>query len=143
MYALASAHIAAILLNWREDSLILRQRIRNKKTSSPTFGKVVRIARILVVVGAFILVDLISIISSYVNNVMNSTSYTAHGSGVVMGLLVGLIILKNRRVEHWETWLRISSCCLAVLLLIVFLILNIVLDQNVKSPEIECDYFLL
>ena len=28
VYALASAHIAAILLNWKEDSLILRQRLR-------------------------------------------------------------------------------------------------------------------
>ena len=28
VYALASAHIAALLLNWKEDSLILRQRLR-------------------------------------------------------------------------------------------------------------------
>ena len=78
MYALASAHIAALLLNWKEDSLILRQRIRylgllyiirlfqlnpseesgpqrkmfrNKKLAAPTFGKVVRLARVLVVAG--------------------------------------------------------------------------------------------
>ena len=35
----------------------------------------------------------------------NSTSYTAHMSGVLMGVLVGLTILKNRRVEHWEGYL--------------------------------------
>ena len=28
VYALASAHIATIILNWKEDSLILRQRLR-------------------------------------------------------------------------------------------------------------------
>ena len=29
VYALASAHIATIVLNWKEDSLILRQRLRS------------------------------------------------------------------------------------------------------------------
>ena len=31
VYALVAAHLAGLLLNWREDSLILRQRIRNKE----------------------------------------------------------------------------------------------------------------
>ena len=59
VYALACAHIAAILLNWREDSLILRQRLRNKKATSPTFGKIVRVGRVLVV-GGIIGVDIVT-----------------------------------------------------------------------------------
>ena len=113
--------------------------------------------------GAFILVDIISIVTSYVKDEPNSTSYIAHGSGmvivskstllshistdlgVIMGLLVGLIILDNRRVQHWETWLRIASCVLAAILLLVFLILNIVLEHivDIEDTNTECDEFLL
>ena len=49
VYALSCAHLAAILLNWREDSLIIRQRLRKRKATSPTFGKIVRIGRIMIV----------------------------------------------------------------------------------------------
>jgi len=126
VYALASAHIATIVLNWKEDSLILRQRLRKRKNSSPTFGKVVRVARILIVIG-LPLVDLITWLSNLVTGNTNSTSYLAHLSGVVMGLLVGLVILRNRRVEFWETWLRILCCLTASATILVLIILNIVL----------------
>ena len=62
-----------------------------------------------------------------------------------MGLLVGLIILDNRKVQHWETWLRTASCVLAAILLLVFLILNIMLEYivDIDDTSTECKDFLL
>ena len=34
----------------------------------------------------------------------SSISHLAHLVGAVVGLLVGLVLLRNRRVEHWQTW---------------------------------------
>ena len=85
-----------------------------------------RVARILIVIG-LPLVDLITWLSNLVTGNTNSTSYLAHLSGVVMGLLVGLVILRNRRVEFWETWLRILCCLTASATILVLIILNIVL----------------
>ena len=77
MYALACAHIATLVLNWREDSLILRQRLRDNKETAPVFGGVVRLARLLVV-GGILAVD---VVTSLVNTGHSSTSYEAHLSG--------------------------------------------------------------
>jgi len=143
VYALASAHVAALLLNWKEDSLILRQRIRNKKSSSPTFGKIVRVARILIVVG-ILSVDVITVISNYVQGESSSTSYTAHLSGVIMGVLVGVVMLKNRRVQHWERWLIVLSWVSAAIIITALVILNIVFaDQSTNTMNsIICDKYI-
>ena len=137
MYALACAHMATLLLNWREDSLILRQRLSNNKASAPVFGKVVRLARLLVVMGILS----VDIITSLVNSGPSSTSYEAHLSGSVMGVVVGVVILKNRRVQHWEVWLRAGCCVLAGGLLLVGVITNIFYVETVRD-EFKCEHFI-
>ena len=137
MYALACAHIATLLLNWREDSLILRQRLSNNKASAPVFGKVVRLARLLVVMGILS----VDIITSLVSSGPSSTSYEAHLSGSVMGCVVGVVLLKNRRVQHWEVWLRAGCCVLAGGLLLVGVITNIFYVQTVRT-DFNCEYFI-
>eukprot|EP00092_Neocalanus_flemingeri_P000928 GFUD01000987.1.p1 GENE.GFUD01000987.1~~GFUD01000987.1.p1 ORF type:complete len:434 (-),score=96.97 GFUD01000987.1:48-1175(-) len=127
VYAIACAHLAAILLNWKEDSLILRQRMRNKKVSSPTFGKVVRVGRVLVV-GGILCVDAVTAISSSLSGEVNTTSYTAHVAGVAMGMLVGVVMLKNRRVQFWEQWLRAACCVLAGTFILVMIVVNIFME---------------
>jgi len=143
VYAIACAHLAAILLNWKEDSLILRQRLRNKKASSPTFGKVVRIGRVLVV-GGILGVDVVTAISTSLSGQENTTSYTAHVSGVVMGLLVGVVMLKNRRVQFWEQWLRLACCILAGLALLLMIVINISMPGKflpTSYDDVECGQF--
>jgi len=84
-------------------------------------------------------------IINYFQGEGNSTSYTAHMSGVVMGILVGLTILKNRRVEHWEKYLIVASLLLAALLLIVLVILNVIFAEQMTSnmQKIKCRNFVL
>ena len=45
----------------------------------------------------------------------NKVSHVAHLSGAIGGILVGIIILKNRKVESWETKLKILCMVLFAL----------------------------
>ena len=125
---------------------------RKRKNTSPTFGKVVRVARILVVIG-IPSVDVITGLSNLLTGETNTTSYIAHASGVGVGILVGLVILTNRRVEFWETWLRLLCCLTAVAIILILVVLNIVLltpdletinSSNFSTPlRRDCEKFLL
>ena len=92
-------------------------------------------ARILVVIG-IPSVDVITGLSNLVTGETNSTSYIAHASGVGVGILVGLVILTNRRVEFWETWLRALCCVTAVTFILILISLNIVhIYQDYQNPS--------
>ena len=92
-------------------------------------------ARILIVIG-IPSVDVITGVSNLVTGDTNSTSYIAHASGVGVGILVGLVILNNRKVEFWETWLRSLCCVTAVSYVLILIILNIVyIYQDFQSPS--------
>ena len=143
VYALTCAHLAALLLNWKEDSLILRQRLSQSKATAPIYGKVVRVVRILVVLG-IISIDVVTVVWAAVKQVDSATSYTAHLAGVVMGVVVGLVILKNRRVEFWEKWLRVGCCLVAGSYLIILVVLQIALPsimlqdyQNITAQPLD------
>ena len=49
-----------------------------------------------------------------------------HLCGAVAGLLVGLVLLENRKVETWEVKLKIVSVCLYLLCLAVCLLWHLV-----------------
>ena len=55
-------------------------------------------------------------------------SYVAHLAGAAAGLAVGIIVLKNRKVETWE--IRLKNACLVacVLIYVVFIFWNIFKD---------------
>ena len=131
------------VLNWKEDSLIIRQRLRKRKATSPTFGKIVRIGRILVV-GGILSVDVVTAICTKLSGEVNTTSYTAHISGLVMGVLVGVVILKNRKVQFWEQWLKGTCCVLAAIFLFSMIVINIFM-QSIFIPadyqETECSMY--
>ena len=99
-------------------------------------------ARILVVIG-IPSVDVITGVSNLVTGDTNSTSYIAHASGVGIGILVGLVILTNRRVEFWETWLRSLCCVTAVAYILILVILNIVHIYQSPSSTLQANSFHL
>jgi len=133
VYALTTSHLATIALNWREDSLVLRQRMRDKMTTAPTYGIMVRICRLLVV-GGILLMDVFTTLLTPDSN----TSYEAHLTGSLVGLLVGMVVLRNRRVEHWETWVKAGACVSVLFLLLLLAVLHIVEEVRVKEREVEC-----
>ena len=91
----------------------------------------VRICRLLVV-GGILLMDVFTTLLTTDSN----TSYEAHLTGALVGLLVGLVVLRNRRVEHWETWVKAGACASVVCLLILLAILHTV--EEVQMKEREC-----
>ena len=114
--------------------------MRNRHAAAPTFGKAVRISRILLV-SSILAVDLLTMIK--LGEERDSISHLAHLVGAALGLLVGLVLLRNRRVEHWEAWVshgfipllhfihpgnpqvRRVACCLAGLAIFALAILNL------------------
>ena len=37
---------------------------------------------------------------------MSAVSWESHLAGALTGLCLGIVVLKNRRVEKWQTWLK-------------------------------------
>ena len=52
-------------------------------------------------------------------------SYVAHFMGAISGLLIGIIVLKNRKVEHWETKLKVLCFVVFFLLRLGMILWNI------------------
>ena len=111
----------------------LRQRMRDKLTTAPTYGIMVRTCRLLVV-GGILLMDVFTTLLTTDSN----TSYEAHLTGALVGLLVGLVVLRNRRVEHWETWVKAGACASVVFLLLLLAVLHTVEEAQVEDREVEC-----
>ena len=54
----------------------------------------------------------VSFFQTYVLGQSSSTSYAGHGFGALAGLLIGVFVLVNRKVEDWEVifkWLAFGS----------------------------------
>jgi len=107
--------------------------MRDKMTTAPTYGIMVRICRLLVV-GGILLMDVFTTLLTPDSN----TSYEAHLTGSLVGLLVGMVVLRNRRVEHWETWVKAGACVSVLFLLLLLAVLHIVEEVRVKEREVEC-----
>ena len=100
--------------------------------TAPTYGLMVRICRLLVV-GGILLMDVFSTLLVPESN----TSYEAHLTGALVGLLLGLVVLRNRRVEHWETWVKATACAGSAFLLLILAVLHTV-EVWQSDREVEC-----
>lgn len=82
VYALLLAHIASLMLNWKEMEYAIW-----------------RLLFILIIIG----VDVgTAIYYRYIENVETKVGYAAHFAGAIAGLLVGVNVLRNLQVETWE-----------------------------------------
>ncbi len=123
VYALIAAHLATLILNWREDIVIMRNRFRSGRAPAAKHGHIVRTMRLVIVLlyGALDTGTAMwhrrrartAAANAGANLPLPSckTSYAAHISGALAGLLVGIIVLKNRRVETWERVLKALCLC--------------------------------
>ena len=111
-YALVAAHIATLVINWQDDCIILRQRFDRRPNTGklqPRFhGSSIRSFRLIFVL-FYIIVDTVIAVYRRFNQTCN-ISFTAHFAGSIAGLLVGIIVLKNRQVHAWE--LKLKMFCI-------------------------------
>ncbi|XP_015903155.1 rhomboid-related protein 2 [Parasteatoda tepidariorum] len=105
VYALISAHLANVIINFKE----------------MTFGWI-RLIGLLIFGGTDIGVALYS---RYVENEKNRTSYAAHFAGALAGLMIGLVCLRNLRVHKWEKILGWVLFAVFVLLMLFAILWNI------------------
>ena len=56
-------------------------------------------------------------------------------AGATAGLIIGIVVLKNRRVEEWETWLKVTCVVVFSIALIVLFVLNFCI--TCLNPKVE------
>lgn len=96
VYALITAHVATIIINWSEMECAIYQLLVFAFLITFDFGS--------------------SIYNRYFVDVDNQIGYTAHLAGAIAGLLVGVYTLRNLNVRPWEKKLCWSCFVIYVLL---------------------------
>ena len=69
----------------------------------------------------------------YFSEAENTTGFMGHFCGALAGLLVGIFILDNRRVQSWETFVQWISISIFILLLGFAILWNIFGDDWYKE----------
>ena len=127
-YTLIIAHLATLILNWNEDGQIYNKRVAEKQITPPmNLNPWIRGFRLTFVV-LFVVADIGMIIYNEVQNpdATQTTSYAGHAFGALTGLLIGVFVLKNRKVEDWEVIFQWIAFGIFGLLLCVGLLWHLV-----------------
>lgn len=105
VYALIFAHLATLILNWKEDGLIYTKRLQEAKDIGDTplnLNPIIRGVRLAFVIFVVVFDISSALYKAFVLNEASSTSYAGHIFGAAAGLSMGVFLLKNRKVEDWE-----------------------------------------
>ncbi|XP_055305012.1 rhomboid-related protein 2-like [Sitodiplosis mosellana] len=109
VYALITAHIATIIMNWKEMEYAIVQ---------------------LFLFLTFCITDFGFTAWRYFNNIYDQVGYVSHLCGAIAGLLVGIGVLQNLEVRRWERWLWWCAVTLYFLLMITGISIHIFYDQH-------------
>lgn len=115
----------------------MRRRFRSGKAPDAKHGHVVRILRLTTVLLYGLIDTGAAIYQRHISNKLQSatsaakTGYVAHLSGALAGFLIGIIVLKNRRVEKWERKMKLICIFVFVILMILAMVWNAVGDYVV------------
>jgi len=145
VYSLIAAHLATLLMNWKEDGAVFKGRTESHKEVSRSLDPTIRTARITFVV-TFTLFDIIYALYNHYSGTKTNTGYAGHLFGAVAGLLLGIVLLENRKVERWETRLRAASISVYLGLLLITLLWHLVGTDTGYFPSASfaptCHYVL-
>jgi len=115
------------------------------KEVSRSLDPTIRTARITFVV-TFTLFDIIYALYNHYSGTKTNTGYAGHLFGAVAGLLLGIVLLENRKVERWETRLRAASIGVYLGLLLITLLWHLVGTDTGYFPTASfapsCHYVL-
>eukprot|EP00088_Acartia_fossae_P021229 TRINITY_DN22715_c0_g1_i1.p1 TRINITY_DN22715_c0_g1~~TRINITY_DN22715_c0_g1_i1.p1 ORF type:complete len:286 (+),score=24.51 TRINITY_DN22715_c0_g1_i1:106-858(+) len=120
VYSLIAAHLATLLINWKEDSSVKIRKVIHKPLT-----RIIRLTFIILLsihdIGFAIYVRLY--------DPENRTGFTGHLCGAIAGVLVGLVVLENRRVRDWECYVQIFSILFFMALLAFTIVWNFYADE--------------
>ncbi|XP_057669084.1 rhomboid-related protein 3-like isoform X2 [Diorhabda carinulata] len=112
VFSFFSAHIAEVIMNWRE-------------MSHPS-------VRLLL----FGIVVVVEVVINVITNPTDSTSHVCHAGGAIVGLLLGVNILRNLQITEKENIIWYICLLIQIVLAMIFIILDF------KLPiEIDCFNF--
>ncbi|PRD25298.1 UNVERIFIED_CONTAM: rho [Trichonephila clavipes] len=115
VYALISAHLANVILNFKE----------------MTFGWV-RLLGLIIFGGSDVGVALYS---RYVEDEKSRTSYAAHFAGALAGLMIGMVCLRNLKVKKWEQILGWTLFAIYAVLMMFAILWNIFYTSYYPPPD--------
>ena len=98
VYALIAAHLANVIFNWSEMEFAALRLIAFLLLASVDTG--------------------VAIYYRYIEEVDTKVGYVAHLAGATVGLLLGIVVLRNLRVRKWE---RVVWWCSLLVFLGLFL----------------------
>ena len=138
VYALIAAHLSNLILNWEEDELIITPNNRGGRVIN---GGLIRLLKLTALL-AFMVVDItIAVYDNYFTGRKSTTSYGAHVAGAVIGLLAGILILKNRKVKTWELWLQLGCYLLLGIFFLSTVLWNVLGNRVYRIFNEEEDFF--
>lgn len=115
VYAVITAHIASVIINWREMQFALLQ-----------------LLLFIVITG----IDLgTAIYNRYYLNINEHIGYAAHLAGAVAGLLVGIFVLRNLEVNSCEKKLWWVSLVIFLALILTAIIWNAAFPSYFPTPQ--------
>ncbi|CAK5041021.1 unnamed protein product [Meloidogyne enterolobii] len=116
VYALLSAHIANIIINWSEMEF-----------------NWIRAA----IFGIFVSSDIgVSVYQRYFSSMPNKVSYISHIGGFVAGLFLGIVLLRNLRKRNWENYAWWTALTLFSLFVCSSIIATIFQELTKELPYI-------
>ncbi|TRY76873.1 hypothetical protein TCAL_12976 [Tigriopus californicus] len=142
VYALIGGHLASVVLNWNEDKCVVRMQIpvgRSTLQYRTHQGHAFRITRIVVIL-VYILFDLRNLVT---DGRQSDVVYESHLNGFVVGLLVGLLAVRNKVKEQWETRCQWGSALILFALAMGSLLLSVLGNDLYSLMGYDGTYFMM
>lgn len=114
VYALITAHVATILMNWSQMEFAVLQ---------------------LLVFLVITVVDVGQAIYNRISGNLDQIGYVAHLAGAIAGLLVGINILRNLEVKTWEKVLWWASFVTYLFLMVGAIMWNVLYPSYFLKPS--------
>ncbi|XP_034945072.1 rhomboid-related protein 2 isoform X2 [Chelonus insularis] len=114
VYALITAHVATILMNWRQMEFAVLQLCVFIVVTSVDVGQ--------------------AIYKRYVLGTKDQIGYVAHFAGAIAGLLVGINVLRNLEVQTWEKVVWWASIFTYTALMAAAILWNILYPSYFPTP---------
>lgn len=106
VYALLTAHAANVILNWNQMEFAW-----------------LRVTGLVVLTGA----DIAAAFYERYHTIGVRVSYAAHLAGALCGLLIGLVVLRNLKVQKWQQVAQLVALALFLFLMVTALVYNIMM----------------
>nr|CDJ88162.1 Peptidase S54 domain containing protein [Haemonchus contortus] len=120
VYALLAAHLAELIMNWREMEF-----------------NWIRAIILVILIGAD---TAVSVYQRYFVDRVDRVSYVSHIGGFVAGILLGVVILRNFRRHKWEArlwWASLVAFVFFIVICIVLIIAPDIVYTVLSQPKLE------